>query len=128
MTTTISAKVPEELADEIEAERDEGESRSACINRLLRDGLDDTTTATEHLQRIAAPRTILYAVALFVVGLVGVLVAPITTTTTGYALTLVASGTAILTAAFATTAAMLAQLALARPLRGLVGLHRGEPT
>lgn len=40
MKTTISAKVSEELAERIDAAKDEGESRSAAIARLLRAGLD----------------------------------------------------------------------------------------
>ena len=41
MSITISTKVPEELAERIDEAREEGENTSACVRRLLRDGLDD---------------------------------------------------------------------------------------
>lgn len=40
MSITISTKVPEELAERIADEQEEGESRSATVRRLIRDGLD----------------------------------------------------------------------------------------
>lgn len=36
----VSANVPVELADRIEAQRETGESRSAAVRRILRSGLD----------------------------------------------------------------------------------------
>lgn len=45
MSETISAVVSDDLAARVEAARDDGESRSACVGRLVRTGLDaDTTT------------------------------------------------------------------------------------
>ena len=41
MSTIISTDVPEDLADRIEAAQEEGESRSACVRRLLRAGLSE---------------------------------------------------------------------------------------
>lgn len=40
MSVTISMKVPEELADRIEDAREDGESTSACLRRVTREGLD----------------------------------------------------------------------------------------
>lgn len=40
MSKVISADVSEDLAERIEAEQEEGESRSATVRRLVRRGLD----------------------------------------------------------------------------------------
>lgn len=40
MSNIISTDVPEDLAERIEAAQEEGESRSACVRRLLRAGLN----------------------------------------------------------------------------------------
>jgi len=44
MSVTISTKVPEELAERIEEAQEEGESKSAAVRRLIRDGLDGGKT------------------------------------------------------------------------------------
>lgn len=36
----ISASVPDDLARRVEEAREEGESRSACLTRIIRDGLE----------------------------------------------------------------------------------------
>lgn len=46
MTTTISAKVSEDLAQRIEDEREDGETRSHAIGRLIRTGLEANPTDT----------------------------------------------------------------------------------
>lgn len=46
MSVTISTKVPEELAERIEEEREEGENRSACVRRLIREGLTGSDSRT----------------------------------------------------------------------------------
>lgn len=40
---TISVKVSEELKSRIEAAQQDGETRSACLRRLIRTGLDNQT-------------------------------------------------------------------------------------
>jgi hypothetical protein len=40
VTTTISAKVSQDLDERIEKAREEGETKSAAIGRLIRDGLE----------------------------------------------------------------------------------------
>lgn len=40
MSRVISTDVPDDLADRIEEAREGEESRSACVRRLIRDGLD----------------------------------------------------------------------------------------
>jgi len=40
MSKVISTDVPDDLAERIEAEQEEGESRSATVRRLIRRGLD----------------------------------------------------------------------------------------
>lgn len=40
MSRVISTDVPDDLAERIEEAREEEESRSACVRRLIRDGLD----------------------------------------------------------------------------------------
>lgn len=39
MSNVISADVPDDLKDDVEAAREEGESRSAAVRRLIRTGL-----------------------------------------------------------------------------------------
>jgi len=46
MSITISTKVPEELAERIEEEREDGESKSACVRRLIREGITETDSPT----------------------------------------------------------------------------------
>ena len=41
MSTTISAKVSEDLKKEVDEAREDGESRSAAVGRLVRDGLEE---------------------------------------------------------------------------------------
>lgn len=40
MSKVISADVPDDLAERVEESREEGESRSAAVRRLVRTGLD----------------------------------------------------------------------------------------
>ena len=40
MSKVISADVPDDLADRVEDEQEEGESRSAAVRRLVRAGLE----------------------------------------------------------------------------------------
>jgi hypothetical protein len=40
MTETISSKMPTELIERIEEAQEEGESRSATVRRLVRDGIE----------------------------------------------------------------------------------------
>jgi hypothetical protein len=40
MCPTLGADVPQDLLDRVDAEREEGESRSAATRRLVRDALD----------------------------------------------------------------------------------------
>jgi hypothetical protein len=46
MSVTISTKVPEELAERIEEAREEGETRSATVRRLIRAGLETPDSPT----------------------------------------------------------------------------------
>jgi len=43
---TISTKVPEDLEEKIEEHREEGESRSAAVRRLVREGIDAEESTT----------------------------------------------------------------------------------
>ena len=54
MSPTIGADVPESLKDEVDEYRDEDESRSAAVRRLIRRGLDaDRSPLTTPLVGIA---------------------------------------------------------------------------
>jgi hypothetical protein len=109
---------------------DHGLTNAEAMRNLVQTGLtaEGYSSSTSTLERIAAPRTVALAAVLFLAGLAGIVAAALTTTGLLYALAVATSGVAILTATLTTTAAMIAQMALARPLRGLVGLARGEPT
>ncbi|WP_156037911.1 hypothetical protein [Haloferax prahovense] len=61
MTTTISAKVSEDLAQRIEDAREDGETRSHAIGRLLRTGLEADPSTTS----ISLPIVLLWSGTLF---------------------------------------------------------------
>jgi hypothetical protein len=49
MGSVISTDVPEDLKEQIEAERGEDESRSATVRRVVRRGLDDDTIGIPYM-------------------------------------------------------------------------------
>lgn len=127
----IQARVEHHTSEGVEDYADDQDlSRSEALRRLLHIGLAAEGYSSDGtrswLERIAAPRTVTLALLLMLAGLTGTALAAVATTGVLYALSLTISAVAMAAATLTATAAMLAQMALARPLRGLVGLARGE--
>jgi predicted transcriptional regulator len=131
----ISVRVPNDLKEEFDEYADQrGISKSVAMRRLLWAGLEAKTESEEEqsggaggmLERIASLRTVTHAAAFLLVTALswGMVVLLPTAGTATVVLLAATGGVTLLLAALTMLAAALAQIALNRPLTGL--LSRGD--
>lgn len=128
---TISGRVPHDLKEEFDEYADRHEiTKSVAQRRLIRAGLDAETDAGQEqsggaggmLERLASPRVVTHAAAFLLVTALswGMVVLLPTAGTATVVLLAATGGVTLLLAALTMLAAALAQIALNRPLTGLL--------
>lgn len=124
--TAFIDELEPEIADKVrEFAADNDLSFEEAYDQILNEGAASFGVgpySKSALEKIASPQTILGSSALMVGGVVVMLMSTFATSTPVFAFSLVVATVMIVLATVLSVLAALAQIALARPLRGLVGL------
>lgn len=130
-----SAQFPSSESQQIEEYRQRrGYNRSQAVRELVKEGLEAETenqkenTSETLLERLASRRTMSLSIVPLLLATLVLAAGLYTTSTFALGIILAVSTVLAVAAAVIVTTATLAQLALARPLRGLVGIGPKEET